>query len=166
MQNNGLIDVSAGFAPGSVDIEALGGDMNFNGRIKANATTRAGDGGNITLFGLNNLTASGMLDVSAGDMGLGGEIDLTAQNGAMVVNAPQNAAGGDGGDICLLSGTTMQLAAGATMMANANGDAGSGGDIELESGGDMTVLADSMERAPRRPAARTCRAAATAPTSA
>ncbi len=98
IQNNGLIDVSAGIAAGSVDIEALGGDMNFNGRIKANATTRAGDGGFITLFGLNNLTASGMLDVSAGDMGLGGEIDLTAQNGAMVVNAPQNAAGGDGGE--------------------------------------------------------------------
>ena len=76
-------------------------------------------------------------------MGLGGEIDLTAQNGAMVVNAPQNAAGGDGGNICLLSGTTMQVAGGATMMANANGDAGSGGEIDLESGGDMTVLADS-----------------------
>src|SRR5262249_46577128 len=132
IQNNGLIDVSAGIAPGSVDIEALGGDMNFNGRIKANATTRAGDGRFITLFGLNNLTATGTLDVSAGDMGLGGEIDLTAQNGAMVVNAPQNAAGGDGGNICLLSGTTMQVAGGATMMANANGDAGSGGEIDLE----------------------------------
>jgi hypothetical protein len=143
IQNNGLIDVSAGLAAGTVDIEALGGDMNFNGRIKANATTRAGDGGNITLFGLNNLTATGMLDVSAGDMGLGGEIDLTAQNDAMVVNAPQNTAGGDGGAICLLSGTTMQVAGGASMMANANGDAGSGGDVELESGGDMTVNADT-----------------------
>jgi cysteine-rich repeat protein len=143
VQNNGLIDVSAGLEPGSVDIEALGGDINFNGRIKANGTTRAADGGFITLFGLNNLTASGMLDASAGDMGEGGEIDLTAQNGAMVVNAPENVAGLDGGTICLLSGTTMQVAASATMMANANGDAGSGGEIDLESGGDMTVLADS-----------------------
>jgi len=106
VQNNGLIDVSAGISPGSVDIEAIGGTMNFNGRIKANATTRAGDGGTITLFALNDLTATGTLDASAGDMGLGGEIDLTAQTGAMVVNAPENAAGGDGGDICLLSGTT------------------------------------------------------------
>src|SRR5262249_14344325 len=91
-------------------------------------------------------------DVAAGDMGVGGEIDLTAQNGAMVVNAPQNAAGGDGGSICLLSGTTMQVAGGASMMANANGDAGSGGDVELEAGGDMTGNADTEGAGP--PAAR------------
>src|SRR5262249_9525368 len=66
MKNNGLIDVSAGVAPGSVDVEALGGNMSFSGRIKANAMTRAGDGGDITLYGLGNLTASGMLDASAG----------------------------------------------------------------------------------------------------
>src|SRR5262249_60824106 len=89
IQNSGLIDVSAGLAAGTVDIEALGGDMNFNGRIKANATTRAGDGGNITLFGLSNLTAIGMLDVSAGGLGLGGQVDLTGQQGAMVGNRPR-----------------------------------------------------------------------------
>ena len=143
VQNNGLIDVSHGIAPGSVDIEALGGDMNFAGRIRANASTRAGDGGFITLFGLGNLTASGTMDASAGDMGFGGEIDLFSQNGFMTVSNVLNAAGGDGGSLDLEAGTTLNLASSATMMVNANGDAGSGGDLELDSVGDMTVNADS-----------------------
>ncbi len=94
VQNNGLIDVSAAISGGSVDIEALGGNMNFAGRIKANATTRAGDGGEITLFGLGNLTASGSMDASAGDMGFGGSIDLTSENGFTSVSNVLNAAGG------------------------------------------------------------------------
>src|SRR5262245_32989992 len=143
VQGNGLIDVSAGIAAGSVDIEALGGTMTFAGRIKANATTRAGDGGDITLYGLNNLTASGTTDASAGDMGLGGSITLLADTGFMTVTNVLNAAGGDGGELDLEAGTTLTLAGSATMMVNANGDAGSGGDIELDSGGDMTVNSDS-----------------------
>src|SRR5207342_992797 len=45
VQNNTLIDVSAGVVAGLVDFEALAGDMNFAGRIKANGTTRASFGG-------------------------------------------------------------------------------------------------------------------------
>ena len=143
VQGNGLIDVSAGIAPGSVDIEALGGSMSFAGRIKANGTTRAADGGDITLYGLTNLTASGTMDASAGDMGLGGSITLLADTGFLTVTNVLNAAGGDGGELDVEAGTTLTVAGSATMMVNANGDAGSGGDIELDSGDDMVVNADS-----------------------
>src|SRR5262249_19992234 len=143
VQGNGLIDVSAGIAPGSVDIEALGGSMSFAGRIKANGTTRAADGGDITLYGLTNLTASGTMDASAGDMGLGGSITLLADTGFLTVSNVLNAAGGDGGELDVEAGTTLTVAGSATMMVNANGDAGSGGDIELDSGDDMVVNADS-----------------------
>ena len=56
VKNNGLIDVSAGVSGGEVDLEATAGNLSFDGRIKANGTTRAGDGGDVNLFAGGTLT--------------------------------------------------------------------------------------------------------------
>src|SRR5262249_56535421 len=127
----------------------------FAGRIKANGTTRAEDGGDITLYGLTNLTASGTMDASAGDMGFGGSITLLADTGFLTVSNVLNAAGGDGGELDVEAGTTLTVAGAATMMGNANGDAGSGGGIGVGSRGDHVGNPGSGRTrapAPRSPA--------------
>ena len=48
-QNDVLVDVSGGVTGGNVDLEANDGDLELLRRIKANGTTRDGDGGAITL---------------------------------------------------------------------------------------------------------------------
>jgi hypothetical protein len=110
VQNNTLIDVNAEANAGIVDLEALGGDMNFAGRIKANGTTRLSFGGDVTLFanGNSNVSSGTSLDVSGGDMGSGGSISIDAL-GSLMAAIPLNAKGGDGGDIEMSAGTTGTL---------------------------------------------------------
>ncbi len=143
VQNNTLIDVSAGLAAGIVDLEALNGDMSFSGRIKANGTTRSGFGGDVELFAIGNASVSGStMDASGGDMGSGGSIAIDALNGSLTVSVPLNAAGGDGGDIEMSAGTTMQTSSATAINVSATGDAGSGGDVDISGVNDVVVGAD------------------------
>src|SRR4029453_12117114 len=141
VQNNTLIDVSAGVVAGLVDFEALAGDMNFAGRIKANGTTRASFGGDVTLFasGNSNVSSGTSLDVSGGDMGAGGAISIDALAGSRMAGIPLNAKGGDGGDIEMSAGTTLTTTSATTMDLSATGDAGSGGDIDISAAGNIIV---------------------------
>src|SRR5262245_57851350 len=77
VQNDGLADVSAGISGGVIDFEALNGELTFSGRVKANATTRDGDGGTVSLIGSGNTSVGGgMIDVSGGDRASGGFLDI------------------------------------------------------------------------------------------
>src|SRR5262245_6626132 len=143
-QNDALVDVSAGVAGGIVDLEALNGDLNYSGRIKANGTTRGGDGGAVSLSATANMTvAGGTVDASGGDRAGGGFIDFEVVSGSLLVSAPMSAPGGDGGDLILVGGTTLQTTAAAGINVSATGDAGSGGSIDLSAGGDVTIAGDA-----------------------
>src|SRR4029450_2320320 len=141
VQNNTLIDVSAGVVAGLVDFEALGGDITFAGRIKANGTTRLSFGGDVTLFatGNSNVSSGTSLDVSGGDMGAGGSISIDALTGSLMAAIPLNAKGGDGGDIEMSAGTTLTTTSATTLDLSATGDAGSGGDIDISAVGNIIV---------------------------
>src|SRR5262245_38085032 len=140
VQNNGLMDVSAGVSGGNLDLEALGGDFTFSGRIKANGTTRDGFGGSVTLLGSENTSvAGGMIDVSGGDRGAGGVLDIEAISGSLTVSVPLSGPGGDGGDVVLGGGTSLQTTAAADINVSATGDAGSGGSVDISANGDITV---------------------------
>ena len=144
VKNDALIDVSAGVSGGEVDLEATAGNLTFNGRIKANGTTRAGDGGDVNLFAGGLLSFSGgTIDASSGDMAFGGTISLQSLNGSTTVTVPLNASGGDAGEIDILAGTTLQMSAAADMNVGATGDAGSGGEVDIEATGDITIGGDS-----------------------
>jgi hypothetical protein len=143
-QNDALVDVSAGVAGGIVDLEALDGDLNYSGRIKANGTTRDGDGGAVSLSATGNMTvAGGTVDASGGDRAGGGFIDIEVVNGSLVVSSTLSAPGGDGGDLILVGGTTLQTTASADINVSATGDAGSGGSIDLSASGDVTIASNA-----------------------
>jgi cysteine-rich repeat protein len=144
VKNSALIDVSAGVSGGEVDLEATAGNLSFDGRIKANGTTRAGDGGDVNLFAGGTLTVTGgTIDTSSGDMAFGGTISLQSLNGATSVIVPLNASGGDAGEIDVTAGTTIQMSNAASMLVGANGDAGSGGTVDIEAVGDILIGGDS-----------------------
>ena len=144
VKNNALIDVSAGVSGGEVDLEATAGDLTFNGRIKANGTTRAGDGGDVNLFAGGMLSFSGgTIDASSGDMAFGGTISLQSLNGSTTVTVPLNASGGDAGEIDVTAGTTIQMSTAALLSVGATGDAGSGGEVDIEATGDILIGGDS-----------------------
>ena len=143
-QNDALVDVSGGVTGGVVDFEANNGDLNFSGRIKANGTTRDGDGGAVSLGATGNMTvAGGPIDASGGDRASGGFLDFEVVNGTYLMSAPLNVAGGDGGDVILVGGTTLQTTASADINVSATGDAGSGGSIDLSASGDVTIAGDA-----------------------
>src|SRR5262245_61990682 len=80
-QNDALVDVSAGVAGGMVDLEAWKRDLDYSGRIKANGTTRDGDGGGVSASATGNMTvAGGTIDASGGDRAGGGFIDIEVTN--------------------------------------------------------------------------------------
>ena len=144
VKNDALIDVSAGVSGGEVDLEATAGNLTFNGRIKANGTTRAGDGGDVNLFAGGLLSFSGgTIDASSGDMAFGGTISLQSLNGSTTVTVPLNASGGDAGEIDVTAGTTLQMSTAADLNVGATGDAGSGGEVDIEAVGDITIGGDS-----------------------
>jgi len=143
-QNDALVDVSGAITGGVIDFEANNGDLNFSGRIKANGTTRDGDGGAVSLGATGNMTvAGGPIDASGGDRAGGGFLDFEVVNGSFVLSAPLNVPGGDGGDVILVGGTTLQTTAAADINVSASGDAGSGGSIDLSASGDVTVAGDA-----------------------
>ena len=143
-QNNALVDVSGGVTGGVIDFEANNGDLNFSGRIKANGTTRDGDGGAVSLFATGNMTvAGGPIDASGGDRAGGGFLDFEVLNGSFLMSASLNVAGGDGGDVILVGGTTLQTTASADINVSATGDAGSGGSIDLSASGDVSIAGDA-----------------------
>jgi hypothetical protein len=143
-QNDALVDVSGGVAGGNVDLEALAGDLTFSGRIKASGTTRDGDGGAISLGASGNMTVGGdKIDASGGDRAGGGFIDIEVVSGSLLVTAPLAAPGGDGGDVILVGGTTLQTTASADINVSATGDAGSGGSIDLSASGDVSIVGNA-----------------------
>jgi hypothetical protein len=143
-QNDALVDVSGGVTGGTVDLEANNGDLDFSGRIKANGTTRDGDGGAVSLGATGNMTvAGGPIDASGGDRASGGFLDFEVVNGSFLMSAPLNVAGGDGGDVILVGGTTLQTTASADINVSATGDAGSGGSIDLSADGDVSVAGNA-----------------------
>jgi hypothetical protein len=143
-QNDALVDVSGGIAGGNVDLEALDGDLTFSGRIKANGTTRDGDGGAISLGASGNMTVAGdKIDASGGDHAGGGFIDIEVVSGSLLVTAPLAAPGGDGGDVILVGGTTLQTTASADINVSATRDAGSGGSIDLSASGDVSIAGNA-----------------------
>ncbi|HKA29714.1 MAG TPA: hypothetical protein VKH82_10080 [Candidatus Binatia bacterium] len=143
-QNDALVDVSAGVAGGIVDLEALNGDLNYSGRIKANGTTRDGDGGAVSLSATGNMTvAGGTVDASGGDRAGGGFIDIEVTNGSLLVSSTLSAPGGDGGDLILVGGTSLQTTASADIDVSASGDAGSGGSIDLSASGDLSIAGNA-----------------------
>src|SRR5262249_5060251 len=126
-------------AAGFVDLEASS-DLTFLGKIKANGTTRDTDGGTITFGAPGNMTvAGGGLDASGGDRGSGGFIDIEVVNGSLVVSAPLDVRGGEGGDVLFVGGTTWQPPAAADINVSGTGDAGSGGSIDLSANGDLSI---------------------------
>ncbi len=141
---NALIDVTAGSSAGLVDIEALGGNLSFSGRISANGNvTRSGFGGDVTLFASGNTSVGGTrVDVTGGDLGGAGSISVEGATGSVVVSAPLKASGGDGGDIEVSAGTTLQTLSAAVLNVDANGDAGGGGSIDLSATGDLSVAGE------------------------
>src|SRR5262245_27956635 len=143
-QNDALVDVSAGVAGGVVDLEALNGDLDYSGRIKANGTTRDGDGGGVSASATGNMTvAGGTVDASGGDRAGGGFIDIEVTNGSLVVSSTLSAPGGDGGDLILVGGTSLQTTASADIDVSASGDAGSGGSIDLSASGDLSIAGNA-----------------------
>ena len=168
VKNNALIDVSAGVSGGEVDLEATAGNLSFDGRIKANGTTRAGDGGDVNLYAGGTLTVTGgTIDASSGDMAFGGTISLQSLNGFTSVSVPLNASGGDAGEIDVTAGTTLQMSTAADLNVGATGDAGSGGEVDIEAHRRHHHRRRLGRCGLRRPpAARTSRAEATGPTSA
>ena len=137
--NSAVIDVNGSDSAGVVDLEALAGDLNFNGRIRANGiATRMGYGGEIDLYAKGSMTVDGPgLDVSGGDLGGAGFLTLEAETGSMNLTSPLKAFGADGGDIDMSAGTTLQTSAAAQLNVDANGDAGSGGAIDLSAEGNI-----------------------------
>jgi hypothetical protein len=143
-QNDALIDVSGGLTGGVIDLEALNGDLSYSGRIKANGTTRDGDGGAVSLGATGNMTvAGGPIDAWGGYRRGGGFLDFEVVTGAFLMSAPLNVAGGDGGDVILVGGTTLQTTAAADINVSATGDAGSGGSIDLSASGDVTIAGNA-----------------------
>ena len=148
VRNGGVLDVNGSDSAGVVDLEALGGNLNFNGRIRANGiATRMGYGGEIDLFASGSMTVDGPgLDVSGGDLGGAGFLTLEAATGSVNVTSPLKAFGGDGGDIDISAGTTLQTSSAAELNVDANGDAGSGGAIDLSAGGDIVIGGETIGR--------------------
>ena len=141
-----MIDVNGSDSAGVVDLEALNGDLTYNGRIKANGiATRMGYGGEIDLFATGSMNVDGPgLDVSGGDLGAAGFLTIEALTGSVDVTSPLKAFGGDGGDIDISAGTTLQTSSAAEINVDANGDAGSGGAIDLSAEGNVTVGGETI----------------------
>lgn len=146
IRNDSVIDASAGITAGLVDIEALGGDVNVSGRISANGNiTRTGSGGAIVLFASGSATVAGnRLDVAGGDLAAAGDIDVETVNGSVVISALLKASGGDGGEIAVTAGTTLQTLSTGVINVDANGDAGSGGSVDLNAIGDINVGGETI----------------------
>ena len=146
VRNSGVFDVNGSDSAGVVDLEALGGDLNFNGRIRANGiATRMGYGGEIDLYAKGSMTVDGSgLDVSGGDLGGAGFLTLEAETGSMNVTSPLKAFGADGGDIDISAGTTLTTSAAAQLNVDANGDAGSGGAVDLSAEGNIVIGGETI----------------------
>ena len=87
--------------------------------------------------------AGGPIDASGGDRAGGGFLDFEVLNGSFLMSASLNGAGGDGGDVILVGGTTLQTTASADINVSATGDAGSGGSIDLSASGDVSIAGDA-----------------------
>ena len=147
VRNRALVDVKARSAAGAIHLEALGGSVTFGGAINASGTSLTGNGGYVLLSALDSVTVDAtVLDVSGGDQAFGGSIRLQAQTGSTVVRARLDAAGGDGGEISISAGSTLQVASDGMMIVSARGDAGSGGIIDIDAEGDITIATDSTGR--------------------
>ncbi|HWP65316.1 MAG TPA: hypothetical protein VNO26_05330 [Candidatus Limnocylindria bacterium] len=134
------IDVSAGTG-GALTLIA-GGTVTINGQIRANATTRDGDGGFVSIQSPGGTTVAGTgVLASAGDrFGCGGFFEIVT-DGSVTVSAPVELKGGDcdGGDIDIDALGDVTVTATGTLNAIATFEFGSGGTISLAAGGNVLV---------------------------
>jgi cysteine-rich repeat protein len=132
------IDVSSGSA-GAIQLNA--GSLVMNGQLRANATTRDGEGGFVSIQTTGNVTIGGTgILGSAGDrFGCGGFMDMVT-DGSVSVTAPIEFKGGDcdGGDVDIDVLGDITFSAAAVVNVIATYEFGSGGSLSLVAGGDVT----------------------------
>ncbi len=101
-------------------------------------------GGDILLDAGGGVDLQNVVDASGGDFG-GGTIDLTSHNGDVIVrqqlNVPGGGFSGDGGEVTIDAGGSVQVL--ATIDGHAAGDSedgsGSGGDVDIRAQQSITI---------------------------
>jgi len=131
------IDTSAGSAG---DVTIIADRAQLDGSIRADATTRDGDGGYVSLLITNDASiGGGGVDVNGGDReGFGGYLDVFV-GGDLRVAAVLEAKGGEGGDLYLDAGGDLLVEPGAELNASALTPLGDGGSATLNAGGLVSV---------------------------
>jgi hypothetical protein len=137
MGEGAKIDVSAGSA-GDVTIDA--DHAQLDGSIRAEATTRDGDGGYVSLSATNDASiGGGGVDVNGGDRdGFGGFLDVFV-GGDLRVTALLEAKGGEGSDLYLDAGGDLLVEPGGELTTIALTPFGDGGSVTLNAGGLVSV---------------------------
>lgn len=132
------IDVSAGEAPGLVDLVA-GGSIAMAGALIANGiNTFAGDGF-VNMIAGANVLLDGDLQLKGASEGGGGSLFVSAP-GTVEVLRPIDLSGGDvgGGDFDVQAGGDVTVR--AQINVNGGGLSGDGGTVSLLSGGSIALL--------------------------
>jgi cysteine-rich repeat protein len=133
-ESRSRIEVPGTLSGGQVQFTA-GRDIEIDGELRANGTTLEGSGGGFDLSAGRGVTLAGTVNVAGDIGGLGGDIFVVA-NGPIVVNAPVDASGGDGGSIDL-SGASVSTTGILDVRGKAGG--GSGGGVAISVDASITI---------------------------
>ena len=137
-------DVDASAADGG-QITVAGSEVVLGGKLVANG--ESGSGGTIDIaargtIAINQAVLARGMESAEGDAS-GGTVTIEAETGDAIVRSEVGARGGvpdgDGGDVTITAGRSLDVQAGGKVNAEAVGDVGSGGSITLEAEVDVTV---------------------------
>jgi cysteine-rich repeat protein len=137
------INVSGNAGGGSISISALG-TATIGGKIRADNSTSAADGGEVVLrTGSDILVAgSGEITANGGSAATGGEIDLGAL-GRVQVDTSLDVSGGEGGSVDVSAEEDVVL---AVVKSDGAGDGGSGGAVTVIAGTGVELKGDMSSR--------------------
>jgi len=137
-------DLNASAADGG-EITVDGAEVVVGGKLLANGENGSGGTVEVSARGtvaINQAIFSRGTVTAEGDPG-GGTITIEADAGDAIIRGEISARGGvpdgDGGEITISAGRSIDVQAGGKLNAEAVGEAGSGGTVVLEAGVDITI---------------------------
>lgn len=146
MNANSRIESAAGSA-GSINVTAA--SVSMNGLLRAQATDRDGDGGDVTVDAAGNLSiGGGGIQASAGDR-FGCTVGVLLIAGAdLTINGPITARGGDcdGGDLDFNANGNVLVQPNGKLDVIATYEGGSGGALFIDAGGSVDLSATYVSR--------------------
>jgi len=146
MSTNSRIEMAGGSA-GSLAMTAA--SVNMGGFIRAQATDRDGDGGDVTIDTTGNISIGGAgIESSAGNR-FGCAIGVTlVAGGNLTISSPVTSRGGDcdGGDLDFNATGDVTVQANGTLDVSGTYEGGSGGSLFIDAGGIVNLSGKYISR--------------------